>query len=159
MNLDFLNNISDTSRHNLFLVQCQADSLNDVIAKLEINGVSVINIGKALSRKLKEIKSTKFLNIESQEFLHEMIGKQSKEIMKGKPPVVAIYNLGILFEPILSLNTEKILKDLSKNTTLIVLWEHQISPPGVLHWGMQQDQYNLNLSDINLVKVNLQHEV
>lgn len=159
MNLDFLNNISDTSRHNLFLVLCQADPLNDVIARLEIARVNVVNIGKALSGKLKEMKSTRFLNIESQEFLYGTIGKQSKEIVKDNPPVVAIYNLGILFEPMLSLNAETILKDLSKHTALIILWEHQFSPPAILHWGMQQDQYNINLSDINLTKVNLQHEI
>jgi len=159
MNLDFLNNISDTSRHNLFFVQCQAALLIDVITKLEIDGVSVINIGKALSMKLKEVKSTRFINIESQEFLYELIEKQSKEIIKDKPRVVAIYNLGILFEPILSLDAEKILKDISKSITLIILWEHQFSPPGILHWGKQQDQYNLNFSDINLMKVNLQHEI
>ena len=133
MNLNFLNNISDTSRHNLFLMQCKADSLNDVIAKLIIYGVNVINIGKALSIKLKEVKSTRFLNFESHEFLYELIEKQSKEIIKGKPCVVAIYNLGILFEPILSLDAEKILKDISKNIALIILWEHQFSPPGILH--------------------------
>lgn len=159
MNINFLNNISDTGRHNLFLIQCHTTSLNDVIAKLKTNGVNVINIGKALSEKLKEVKSTRFLNIESQEFLHELIEKQSKEIIKGKPYVVAIYNLGILFEPILSLNPEKILKDLSKNIALIILWEHQIYPPGILHWGIQQDRYSLNLSDIALKEVSLQHEV
>jgi hypothetical protein len=70
---------------------------------------------------------------------------------------VAIYNLGILLEPSLSLNASNLLKEISKNVTIIILWDH-INSEGILHWGIQQERYHLNLSDIYIVG-GAEHEV
>lgn len=156
MSIDFLNTIDGTVRHNLILVKCDDNSLSDTIGELKSAGVNVINIGRELSEKLKTIESAKFLTIESQEYLHELVEKQVRQVVPGKP-VVAIYNLGILLEPSLSLNASNLLKEISKNVTIIILWDH-INSEGILHWGIQQEQYHLNLSDIYIVG-RAEHEV
>lgn len=158
MNIDFLNNIGDADRHNLILVRCNANSLNVAIDQLKGAGVNAINVGRELSEKLKTIESAKFLTIESQEYLHELIEKEARQVIPGKPKVVAIYNLGILLEPALSLNAAKLLKEISKNIAIVILWNH-VSSEGLLHWGIQQEQYQLNLSDIYIAEGSTEYEV
>jgi len=158
MNIDFLYNIDDTGRHNLILVRCKPESLNSTLDKLKGAGVNVINIGRELSEKLKTIESVKFLTIESQEYLYKLIENEARQVVPGKPKVVAIYNLGILLEPALSLNAANLLKEISKNVAIVILWDH-ISSDGILHWGSQQDRYHLNLSDIYIAEGSVEYEV
>ena len=158
MNINFLKALDDTGRHNLILVKYDTNSLNDTIEKLKDAGLNVINIGRELSEKLKTIESAKFLTIESQEYLHELIETQARQVVPGKPKVVAIYNLGILLEPALSMNVANLLKGISKNVAVVILWDH-LSSEGLLHWGVQQDQYHLNLSDIYIAEGSAEYEV
>jgi hypothetical protein len=152
MTIDFLNNSWGIGRQNFVLVRCNAaNSLQDTINQFKAIGVNSVNIGRELSEKIETIESSKFLGIESQEYLQELIEKHAVQIVPGKPKVVAIYNLGILLEPSLSLNTASLLKEFSKNLTIIVLWDHVYSE-GLLHWGVQQEQYQLNLSDIYIAE-------
>jgi len=158
MNIDFLSDLDDAGRHNLVLVRYDKNSLNETIEKLKDVGVKVINIGRELSEKLNTIESAKFLTIESQEYLHELIEKQALQVVPGKPKVVAIYNLGILLEPALSLNAANLLKEISKNVAIVILWDH-FNSEGLLHWGIQQEQYQLNLSDIYIAEGSAEYEV
>ncbi len=158
MNIDFLYKLDDTGRHNLVLVRCDTKALNDTIEKLKWAGVNVINVGRELSEKLKTIESAKFRTIESQEYLHELIEKEARQVVPDKPKIVAIYNLGILLEPALSLNVESLLKEISKNIAIVILWNH-LSSEGLLHWGIQQEQYHLNLSDIYIAEGSAEYEV
>lgn len=158
MNINFLNELDGTGRHNLVLVRCDSNSLNNAIDKLKGAGINVINIGRELSEKLKTLESAKFLTIESQEYLHELIENQARQVIAGKPKVAAIYNLGILFEPVLCLNAANLLKEISKNVIIIILWEHYCAD-GLLHWGVQQEHYQLNLSDIYIAEGRAEYEV
>lgn len=158
MNLDFLNNIDGVARHNLILLKCDSKTLKDTIAQLTNAGVNTINVGQEVSKKLIAIKSGKHLSIEAQEYLHELIEKRSTHIANGKPKIVALYNMGILLEQTLSLNTESLLKEFSKNLTIVLIWEHVYSN-GLLHWGEQQEKYHLNLSDIYVAEEKANYEV
>lgn len=61
--------------------------------------------------------------------------------------VVAIYNLGILFEPAVELNTAQLLKDFSKTAALIIIWENQTENSGRLHWSTQQNNVFLDFTE------------
>jgi hypothetical protein len=158
MSSDLLNILEDLGRHNLVVVRCDANSLNNTIERLNEAGVNSVNVGKELSEKLTAVESTRFLTIESQEYLHEMIDNQTREIVPGKLKVVAIYNIGILLDPALSLNAANLLKEISKYVAIIILWDH-ISSEGLLHWGIQQEQYYLNLSDIYIAGRSAEYEI
>lgn len=158
MNLDFLKTLNDRGRHNLILVRCDTASLHDAFGKLKGAGINVINIGRALSEKLKTLEAAKFLTLEVQEYLHELIEKQARQVVPDKPKVVALYNLGILLEPALNLKASTMLKEISKNVIIVILWD-QLSSEGLLHWGTQQEQYHLNLTDIYLAEGSAEYEV
>jgi len=158
MNFDFLNKIDGAARHNLVLLRCDYNTLQETIAQLANAGVNTINIGQELSKKLIAVESGHHLSIEAQEYLHELIENQSRQIADGKPKIVALYNMGILLEQALSLNTESLLKEFSKNVTIVVVWEHGYSN-GLLHWGVQQEEYHLNLSDIYVAEEKANYEV
>lgn len=158
MNIDFLHNLDDTGRHNLVLLRCDSNSLKNTIDQLKNFGITAVNVGKELSKKLVAIESTKFLTIEAQEYLHKLIENQAAQVVPSKPKVVAIYNIGILLEPALSLNAANLLKEISKNVIIIILW-NQLSSEGLLHWGTQQEQYHLNLSDIYIAEGSAEYEV
>ena len=102
------------------------------------------------------VKSATFLTIEAQEYLHDLIEKQARQVVPGKPKVTAIYNLGILLEPALSLNAVNILKEISKTVTIVIIWDH-INSDGILHWGIQQEQYHLNLSGVYIAKGQIEY--
>lgn len=158
MNIDFLHNLDDTGRHNLVLLRCDSNSLKNTIDQLKNFGITAVNVGKELSKKLVAIESTKFLTIEAQEYLHKLIENQAAQVVPSKPKVVAIYNIGMLLEPALSLNAANLLKEFSKDLTIIILWDH-LSSEGLLHWGIQQKQYHLNLSDIYIAEGSAEYEV
>lgn len=156
---DFQYTVGEVSRHNLVLIKCADNRLCDIIEKLKKSGINTVNIGLELAQKLKSKLNSKFLTIESQEYIEKLIESNSVEIVPGLPKVVSIYNLGMLIEPELSLNAARILKDLSKNIGILVLWEHTISNEGVLHWGSQDDNYNLDLSGIRIAWERDEHEI
>jgi hypothetical protein len=148
------NQIVKIERHNLYLIKCLASDIPEVIQAVEQESVKVLNIGKELSELLKKNKQTKFLNLESQEKLHNLIERTAVEIEKGKPKVLGIYNLGILFEPILEMHAVKILKELSKTISIIILWENLADFSGKLCWSEQQEKYFFDFEDVNLKQLN-----
>jgi hypothetical protein len=158
MNFDFLDKRDGTASHNLILLKCNSNKLQDTISQLTSSGVNTINVGQELSKKLIAVEFGKHISIEAQEYLHELIDKNSTQIVNGKPKIVALYNMGILLEETLSLNTESLLKKFSKNLTIVVVWEHVYSN-GLLHWGEQQKEYHLNLSDIFVAEENANYEI
>lgn len=143
---DFHPNVGDVARHNIVVIK--SDDLNKTIDKFSTCGLCVLNIGKALSEKIETLESTKFLDIDTHEYLQQLIECQSREFFKGKPRVVAIYNLGILLELSLRLDAVQILKELSRNIGILIIWEHEISGDGILHWDDQADKFNFNLSGV-----------
>lgn len=158
MNLDFLYKSGDTGRHNLILLRCDPNDLNEAIEEFKAAGINVLNIGRELSEKLKTLENAKFLALEAHEYLHALLEEQARHVVPGKPRVVALYNLGILLEPVLKLNAAKLLKEISKNVIVVILWDH-LSSEGLLHWGIKQEQYHLNLSDIYIAEGSAEYEV
>jgi hypothetical protein len=64
--------------------------------------------------------------------------------------VVAIYNVGILMEPILELNPVTLFKAFSKSTALIIIWENQYDKPhnkGVSNYVMAYTTFTFTRGD------------
>ena len=141
-------NLSSSNRNNLYIIKCNSNYLSSINNELTNDSINSINIGQAVAKELSEKKS-KHLAIQVQELLYLLAENNAKEVYEGKPNLIAFYNLGILFEPEIQLNVEKILKDLSKQYGIIVIWDSQIDDGPILHWGKQKEIYKINLSEIN----------
>ncbi|MFH0736763.1 MAG: hypothetical protein V1773_18180 [bacterium] len=135
---------------NLFITKPQNKSILEIIEYIEGSGIKVINIGKELSSKLKTIKNKRHIIIESNNLLNDIIQNNAGEIPNSKIKFIAIYNFGILLEPSIGLNASKVLKELSKNYAIILVWEHFIQDGNILHWGNQKEKYKFDFSDISI---------
>lgn len=141
----FKKSFSASNRYNLFIIKCTQNQIPDLIK--ELKEIETLSLGKELSIQIFNNQS-KHLTIQVQEYLNQLIEENAREVFKGKTKIIAIYNIGILFEPAIQLNTEKILTELSKMYGIILLWDSEIDDGPVLHWGKQKENYKIDLSDI-----------
>lgn len=153
------NQVANTDRYNLFCIKSDIDNQLLVREILNRAGIQDVNIGFEMAENLISAKEAKFINIEAQEFLQMLIETKSNLPDNFKLKTVAIYNLGILFEPLLGLHPISILKELSKTTAIILLWEGQTDNNGKLFWDAKKPQIGLDFFEINLKEINIQHAI
>ena len=153
------NQVANTDRYNLFCIK--SDMPNQLLVRdiLKKTGIQDVNIGFEMAESLISTKESKFINIEAQEFLQMIIESKSVLVANFKIKTIVIYNLGILFEPLLGLHLISILKELSKTTAIILLWEGQTDNDGKLFWDAKKPQFGLDFYDINLKEINIQHAI
>ena len=138
-------------RHNLFYTKCNSDFCEKIVRMLKKNQIKVINVGYELAQQLDKTKDPKIISLEAHESLKNLLESTEDKI-------IAIFNLGILFEPILNLNPGQILKTISKTKILIIIWENEVEN-NILHWTSQKDKYNLDFSDIDLKTIEIENEI
>jgi hypothetical protein len=91
-----------------------------------------VNVGKAIAQFIAGRTIGKHIGLDVEEYFKRLIGETSLEHwgIKG----VALTNIGILLEPELSLNVEKILLDLSKDSAIVIVWHHVVENSRRLVW-------------------------
>lgn len=159
MPLNIINQITDYERYNTYVLPCKDTRLLEVANNFEKQGIPVINVGKSLAKSLANIKKAKHLHLEAEDQFKKLIETNSKKLSEDKPPVVAIFNLGILFEELVSIDAAKIIKELSKSFAIIIIWDEQIESSAILHWDAQKDTIQLNFTDTHLKQVNIPYEI
>lgn len=155
--VNIFNQITDYERYNIYVLTSKDSSLVEI--ELLKEDIPVINVGKSLAKSLASIKKAKHLHLEAEDQFKKLIEANTKKLSSEKPPVIAIFNLGILFEKAVSIDAAKIIKELSKSYAIIIIWEDQIDPPDILHWGIQKDAFQLNFTDTHLKQVNIPYEI
>lgn len=153
------NQVANADRYNLYCIKSDKTDQLRIRETLNKAGIQDVNIGFEMAESLISVKDSKFINIESQEFLQKLIESKSSLPDNFKIKIVALFNLGILFEPKLGLDPTYILKELSKTTAIILLWEHQTDNNGKLFWDATKPQIGLDFYDINLKEINIQHAI
>ncbi|MCW3070474.1 MAG: hypothetical protein JWO44_364 [Bacteroidetes bacterium] len=147
-----------TKRFKLFWVDCQDKGIDHFLAEAEELDIPTLNIGKEIASFLKDNEGSKFLSLETEEELKKLINQNSK-VLKSGNSAIAIYNLGILLEPAIKIDGAKILKVLSKDVSIIILWEALCSDSAYFYWIKENDEYGFSFSDANINKITLQYEV
>lgn len=96
-----------------------------IIAKDEIPGISVLDIGYQLSEKLKTITGKSNLSLRASKFSEILFEKHliQDEVLGN---ILYIKNIGILFEPKLKIDTQALIERYSKNNTLIIQWDGEL---------------------------------
>ena len=144
---------SSTDRHKIYVLMCSPVELSDRIASIQSASIKVLNIGKELATFIDALADHKYLNIDAYDFIKKLLEKSKTKINDSGNDVIAIYNLGILLEPSLEMNATQLLKEFSKSTALIILWENQSDIPDRLNWLTQKQKFFLDFSDTQLKKL------
>ncbi len=135
----------ENPRYKLCICPCLKKDMNKIFPIFEEAEVSLINTGLLIAHYLNSNNSLKHLNLEAEDFLKKQLNQSNKPI--------AIFNIGILFEPFLGLNSVKLIKDISRVKPVFLFWENSIEG-NCLYWQTQQDMYKLDFEDINLKRLN-----
>ena len=149
-----LNNIStSTDRHKIYTLLCNPSELKDKIELVKAQNIHVINLGKELAEYIDRLDDYSYLNIDVYDYCKKLLNDFKEKINSVGNDVVAIYNIGLLMEPILELNPVTLFKEFSKSTALIIIWENQYDIPDRLNWTTQKNNYALDFSDSPLKKL------
>ena len=142
-----------TERHKLFVLACIPIELENNISFIINENIPVINIGKELAVFLDELEDYRYLTIDVFDFIKKLLDKNKVKINEVGNHAIAIYNLGTLLEPTLQLNVTKLLKEFSKSTSVIIIWENQIDNLDFLTWDTKKDKYFLDFSDTTIKRL------
>jgi hypothetical protein len=149
-----IEDISSTSeRFKLYALMYNANELPDKIAYFKSQNINVINIGKEIANYIDGLDDFSYLNIDVYDYTKKLLDKHKSKINGIGNDVIAIYNIGILLEPILELNAAQLFKEFSKSTSLIIIWEKQSDVPDRLEWPTQKNTYYLDFSETHLKKI------
>ncbi len=139
-------------RHKIYVRECNANIL-DEIKYIENLGFTPLNIGKEIALFINRLNSFRYLQLDVQEFLVKLFDSQKKQCRTSNTHLLFIYNLGILLEPTLRLDAQQLLKEFSKTSALIILWENRLKDGDRLFWPAQEDLYFLDMSDLHVKKL------
>jgi hypothetical protein len=144
---------NSNDRYKLFVLECLPKEFSEIIINLGDKNIPILNIGKELALYLDKLEDYRYLTIDAYDYIIKQLEKGKTKINQTGNEVIAIYNLGILFEPTLQINTSKLLKDFSKSTAVIIIWENIVTNLDLLTWETQKDQYNIDFSDTPLKRI------
>ena len=148
------NHISiSTDRYKIYTLLCNPSELKDKIELVKAQNIHVINLGKELAEYIDRLDDYSYLNIDVYDYCKKLLNDFKEKINSVGNDVVAIYNIGLLMEPILELNPVTLFKEFSKSTALIIIWENQYDIPDRLNWTTQKNNYALDFSDSPLKKL------
>ena len=146
MDINFFNNLSETKRYKIYILQSLHDNLDSSKNFLTSFDINTINVGKELSEKLSKVNVNRHLGILVSEFIPRLVEQNASRIPGLNHKIVALENMGILLEPMFDLNPEKLLAEISKNVHLLFLWLDRFSEAGLLSWTNHKDIFKFNLT-------------
>lgn len=149
-----LQDISESNdRHKIFLISCLPENTETYVRQLHSQKVASINVGYEVANFISQLNDYAYLNIDVYDFIVKLFdARKAKSDHRGND-ILCIYNFGILMEPALLINTVQLLKDCSKTTAIIILWEHIFEIPNRLLWTSQQSKVNLDFSETPLKQI------
>jgi hypothetical protein len=137
-------------RYKLYAVLCDRNKLEHCIKWLKSQNVGLVNLGKEIANFIDQLNDQTYLALEVYDYLKLLFENHQIKNLKDQNKPIALYNLGILFEPSLRLNPVQVLRDFSKVTTLIIIWENEAEVPGHLTWGTQKNLVNFDFTEFQI---------
>jgi len=142
-----------SDRYKIYVLPCTPENLSERIDFVKTHHVPVINIGKELASFIDTLADYSYLNIDVYDFTKKLLESSKSTITSTGNDVVAIYNLGILLEPSLELNAAYMLREFSKSSALIIIWENESENPDKLNWPSQKNKFSLDFSQMQIKKL------
>jgi hypothetical protein len=150
MLFDIRLHIIKTDRYKLYFFRCTPGEMGSVSDNITSQNISVLNLGAKYAEALKTIKDSRFIDLEAPELLHKLFNNEARAIDSEDLKIIAIHNLGILFEPTLGLNPENILLDIAKNIAVIIIWPFTVID-GALIWDIDNKKQKFDFTK-NIIK-------
>lgn len=142
-----------TDRFKIFTLLCKQDEVNQCIDFLNKEKINVLNIGKELASYVDSLTDYNYLNIDVYDHITKLLEQNKSKVNAQGNDVLAIYNLGILLEQGLELNPSQLIRDFSKSTSVIIIWEHEFESSGKLCWPTQKQNYFIEFSEMPFKKL------
>lgn len=157
--MKIIQHLSEVKRQKIYILNYLEDNLSCVKDCLISHKIKTINIGLELAKFLLDNYQKKHLDIIVSECIEKLINKNAEKIQSQNHKIVAIENIGILLEPELKLNAEKLLAEISKNKHLFVLWSGESDGQGLLYWNNQKERFNFNFTQYQPLIINYENEI
>lgn len=113
--------------------------------------VNYLNVGQSLSTVIKELKLSKHIVLEVKSKLEEQLNAATY-IHPVLGEILAIENLGILFERDLKINFNSILVSHSRNKILLVKWEGIIDE-NILYFTSKKSGIKTDIKHLNYLNI------
>lgn len=118
-----------------------------IIHQNPLEDIDALNLGYTLSKSIQNLKSKSRLPLQTISLLETELN-DAVIIHPYYGKILAIKNLGILFEPELKINIHSLFDEFSKNNALFVEWEGSIENTK-LFFLQDFDKINLNLNNLS----------
>lgn len=123
MNTFSISDISNSKdRYKLFVLMCSQNDISNGITYIRSQKLKAVNIGQELAVYIDKLKDFSYIDIDIADYFKKLLENNKSKINNYGNDVVAIYNLGILFESSFKLNVVQLLTTFSKSTAIIILW-------------------------------------
>jgi hypothetical protein len=151
MNPSSIMDVSQTTdRYKLFVMSCLHKNLSKAISFLKSHNINAINIGKELAEYISGLEDYSYLSIDVHDHAKKILENHKSKINNTGNDIVAVYNLGILLEPALELNAIQLLREFSKSSAIIIIWENQFDNYNRLNWPTNTKNVFLDFSETQL---------
>jgi hypothetical protein len=132
-----------TNSHRLYWI----DESSTNQSALQAISIPSVNIGQIIAKQFQSVPETKWLGHDVESYLKTTLLECAAIKYNLSTSVLAISNLGILFEPALAINPSIWLKRLIKELTIILMWPERMQSNGLFYWPTSIKQPTLNLTD------------
>lgn len=134
--------------YRLYTILCGKEALSDCILWLQDQQIEPVNMGKALAEYINTLEDFSFIHIDVYDQVNSILNGRLLDKKNNRAVALAVYNLGMMFEPALGLDPIKILKEVSKAIPLIIIWENEIDSTNRLYWATQQKSDFLDFGEM-----------
>lgn len=142
--------LTSVDRYKLFYYQTSKEDLDHHLGVLRTKKFPLVDVGREIAAFVKQVADDSYLHFETYEYTRNMLDSSKKRISQTGNEVVVLYNFGILLEPLLELDPVQLFREFSKTTALVLMWEHNVSPTGILSWDTQRNEFYFDFSDLQL---------
>ena len=142
------------TRHKLYWIDYSDPVKSVVDSILREADLRVLDLGHEFASFIKD-KEEGQVRVMATDYLSEVLEMDLNQDINNNLPFVIIKNIGIMFEIFLDIDVERFLKDFSRNTGVVLLWEGPVKDNCHFLWPNSED-YSMKFNDTTIQKIVLE---
>jgi hypothetical protein len=156
--LKILSQFKSRDRFLLYWISCRKGTLDKELLNLQLVGIPTLNVGYELGQFLHAPREKFEISWETREYLIKSFGEKAKSFLEVPFPILAIYNLGILWESDLCITVDSFLKEMSKTMGIVFLWEEKMDE-SIFYWKTKESAMRMNFQNTNIKQIRTDDEI